>query len=119
MVPAENTMNIQGSHAAISIAGTSIAAAKGGESDKQGSESASQLATSGRPAGRDAATPEVDPGEHLGDRGGDGRQLYDTFEHREERDPTPSDEDPEEHSHSDGPASASDPATCSHLDLEI
>ena len=111
-------MNIQGSHAAISIAGTSTAAAKGGETDKQGSESASQLATSDKTAGSDAVTPEVDPGEHLGDRGGDGRQLYDTFEHREERDPTPS-EEAEERSHSDGPTPASDPSTCSHLDLEI
>ena len=102
----------------VSLAGTSIAAAKGGETDKQGSESANHLATSDKPAGRDTVTPEVDLGEHLGDRGGDGRQLYDTSEHREDGDPTPS-EDPDESSHSGSQASASDQSTCSHLDLEI
>ena len=102
----------------VTLAGTTIAAAKGGETDKQGSESASQLATSDKPAGRDTVTPEVGPGEHLGDRGGDGRQLYDSFEHREESDRTPS-EDADESSHSGSDASASEQCTSPHLDLEI
>lgn len=68
--------------AAASVAGTSHAASKGGESDRQASEGAARLDVSRRPAGKGTETSAVDPGEHTGDRGGDGRETYDRFERR-------------------------------------
>ena len=72
--------------AAASVAGTSHAASKGGESDRQASEGAARLDVSQRPAGKGSETSAVDPGEHTGDRGGDGREMYDRFERRADRD---------------------------------
>ncbi len=68
--------------AAASVAGTSHAASKGGESDRQASEGAARIDVAQRPAGKGTETSAVDPGEHAGDRGGDGREMYDRFERR-------------------------------------
>lgn len=76
-------MNVQPGAAASSVAGTMRAAAKGGEADNQASEAARQQSTANKPAGQTRESPAVEAGEHTGDRGGDGRQLYDTLEHHE------------------------------------
>ena len=73
-------MNIQPPAAAASIAGTARAAAKGGEGDNQASEGARRLAVTEQPAGKASETPGIDAGEQTGDRGGDGREMYDRFE---------------------------------------
>ncbi len=87
-------MNINASSAASQVAGTSLAAAKGGETDKQATDATAKQSVSDRPAGKAAEASAVDAGVETGDRGGDGRQVLDTFErhgdkrHEEETDAT-------------------------------
>ena len=74
-------MNIHPSAATASAAGTAHAASKGGESDSQANEATARQKVREAPAGKRAEASAVEGGERMGDRGGDGRQLYDTFEH--------------------------------------
>ena len=77
-------MNINPSAAAASIAGTSRAAARGGEADSQATESTRQQATAEKPGGKSADSNAIDAGEQTGDRDGNGRQVLDQFEHHNE-----------------------------------
>ncbi|TWT76238.1 hypothetical protein CA13_67300 [Planctomycetes bacterium CA13] len=79
-------MNINPSAAAASIAGISRAAARGGDADSQAADALSKQAIGEKPAGKAAESNAVEAGEQTGDRGGDGRQMYDTFEQSKERD---------------------------------
>ena len=79
-------MNINSSAAAASIAGTSRAAARGGEADSQAVESTRQQATADKPGGKSADSNEIDAGEQTGDRHGNGRQLLDQFERLDDGD---------------------------------
>jgi hypothetical protein len=97
--------------AAASVAGTSRAAARGGESDNQASEASRQQSTSEKPAGKAADSNAVDAGDQTGDRSGNGRQVLDIFERSDERD-----EHQEEELPNSRPASAD--GTGEHLDLE-
>jgi len=79
-------MNINPSAAAASIAGTSRAAARGGEADSQAVESTRQQATADKPGGKSADSNAIDAGEQTGDRHGNGRQLLDQFERHDDVD---------------------------------
>ena len=79
-------MNINPSGAAASIAGTSRAAARGGEADAQVVESTRQQATADKPGGKSADSNAIDAGEQTGDRHGNGRQLLDQFERHKDGD---------------------------------
>ncbi len=79
-------MNINPSGAAASIAGTSRAAARGGEADSQAVESTRQQATADTPGGKSADSNAIDAGEQAGDRHGNGRQLLDQFERHDDGD---------------------------------
>jgi len=102
-------MNIN-SAAAASIAGTSRAASRGGESDNQATEATRQKSISDKPAGK---SPEaaVDAGGQTDDRSGDGRQVLDVFEEREPED----ENEPESQSQRN---LASPDGTGSNLDLQ-
>ncbi len=107
-------MNIQPTAAAASVAGTGRGVARGGETEKRATIAASQQADADKPAGKTSGASAVDEGEKTGDRGGDGRQLYDDFESHEEHREEAKDESPAQ------PASPpSQPGTGEHLDLEI
>ncbi len=69
--------------AAASVAGTTHAASRGGETDKQASEAARQQSTADAPAGKSSETA-VEAGDQAGDRGGNGRQTLDVFEQETE-----------------------------------
>jgi len=85
-------MNINPS-AAASVAGTSRAAALGGEAGAQAIESTRQQSTAEKPGGKSADSNAIDAGEQAGDRNGNGRQILDQFEHREEsEEQTPDDQ---------------------------
>ncbi|TWU32856.1 hypothetical protein [Novipirellula artificiosorum] len=73
-------MNVQPNAAAASIAGTARAAARGGEADAKAADAASKQAITKQPAGKSSESSAIDAGEQTSDRGGDGRQMYDTFE---------------------------------------
>lgn len=82
-------MNIVPSGAIAGIAGTSQAAAKGGEADKQATDATSKQVAAEKPAGKSELQP-LDAGAKTGDRGGDGRQLLDVFEkHDDDAEPEP------------------------------
>ena len=103
-------MNIQPNGSA-SLAGTSHAAARGGEADNQAAEATRQQARTDRPAGKSSDSKAVDAGDEAGDRGGNGSQMLDVFEHSEEQEGTPEDRSPDRR-----PASGE--GTGEHLDLE-
>ncbi len=96
--------------AAASVAGTSRAAARGGESDNQASEATRQQSTSETPGGKGADANAVEAGDQSGDRGGDGRQVLDLFEK--------SDEQHQEPDTPTDPKSVSQEGTGEHLDLQ-
>lgn len=79
-------MNINPSAAAASIAGTSRAAARGGEADSQAVEATRQQATAEKPGGKSADSNAIDAGDQTGDRHGNGRQMLDQFERHDHRD---------------------------------
>jgi len=85
-------MNINPSAAAASIAGTSRAAARGGEADAQAIESTRQQATADKPGGKAADSNAIDAGDQTSDRDGNGRQVLDQFERQGEGDESKSDE---------------------------
>lgn len=85
-------MNINPSAAAASIAGTSRAAARGGEADSQAVESTRQQATADKPGGKSADSNAIDAGEQTGDRHGNGQQLLDQFERHDDGDESKADE---------------------------
>lgn len=84
-------MSINPSAAAASIAGTSRAAARGGEADSQASEATRQQANAEKPGGKSAESNEIDAGEQAGDRDGNGRQILDQFESHDDGDEANSD----------------------------
>ena len=73
-------MNIHPTAAAASIAGTERAANRGGESDARRAEARRQQEVAEAPAGKSADSNAIDSGQETSDRGGDGRQVLDTFE---------------------------------------
>ncbi len=79
-------MQVNPSSAAASVAGTSRAAARGGEADSQAAEATKRQATAENPGGKTAEASAIDSSEQTHDRGGDGRQMYDTFERAKEHD---------------------------------
>ncbi|TWU21103.1 hypothetical protein Pla52o_41360 [Novipirellula galeiformis] len=87
-------MHVNPTSAASSIAGTARAAARGGEADAQNAEATQRHATTENPGGKTAATSAIDSSESTHDRGGDGRQMYDSFEQSKEH--TPPEPPPEE-----------------------
>ncbi len=105
-------MNINPS-AAASVAGTSHAAARGGEADNQASEATRQQSTAEAPAGKSAESNAVDAGDQAGDRHGNGRQVLDIFEHSEKRE---DETQPDDEAAARGPASPD--GTGEHLDLQ-
>jgi hypothetical protein len=106
-------MNIHPS--AASLAGTSRAAARGGEADNQASEAANRQTVAEQPAGKSNDSNALDAGDPTGDRGGDGRQMLDVFEHGQRDQPgNESGDDPDD-------VQSASPTTQSagqHLDLE-
>lgn len=103
-------MNINPS-AAASAAGTSRAAARGGDAENQSSEASNRQSAAERPGGKATDSSAVDAGDQTDDRDGNGRQLLDVFEHAGER------EDAEQEQHGDrNPASAD--GSGEHLDFE-
>lgn len=109
-------MNIQPSASAASAAGTAHAASKGGESDKQSAEATGRQSVRDAPGGQRPETSAVEGGERLGDRGGDGRQLYDSFERADEQ--TPGEAEEEQGDPADAPDEPPEAQSGSHLDLE-
>ncbi|GAA5505900.1 hypothetical protein [Novipirellula caenicola] len=79
-------MQVNPSSAAANIAGTARAAARGGEADSQAAEATKRQATAENPGGKTAEASAIDSSEQTHDRGGDGRQMYDTFERAKEHD---------------------------------
>lgn len=67
-------------NAVASLAGTSHAAARGGEAEAQAAEATRQQAVSQTPAGKSPDSAAVDAGDQTSDRDGHGRQVLDTFE---------------------------------------
>jgi hypothetical protein len=86
-VPANPVSASPGS--AASLAGTSRAAARGGESDNQAIEASRQQSMADRPGGKAPDSNAVDAGDETGDRGGNGRQLLDVFEPSDDPETTP------------------------------
>jgi hypothetical protein len=76
-------MNINPS-AAAAVAGTSRAAARGGEADNQATESTRQQSAAETPGGKPSDSNAVDAGDQTGDRGGNGQQVLDIFERGDE-----------------------------------
>lgn len=121
-------MNIQPNAAAASAAGTAHAASKGGETDKQSAEAANRQSVRETPAGQRPEAGAVEQSEQSGDRGGDGREFYDTFERADEqqREDTeqhngdPEEGDPEEDrgESEEADQAAPRPDHGGHLDLE-
>jgi hypothetical protein len=103
-------MNIN-PNAAASVAGSSRAAARGGEADHQAIEATRQQSTAEKPGGKSADSNAVDAGDETGDRGGNGRQLLDVFDRSEDAESSPDQMPPER-------KSASADGTGDHLDLQ-
>ena len=104
-------MNIN-PNAAASVAGTSRAAARGGDTDAKVAESTRQQSTAETPGGNQG-DGAVDAGEQADDRHGDGRQTLDVFERSESSDEHPSGESEERTRRS-----ASTNGSGTNLDLE-
>lgn len=103
-------MNINPS-AAASVAGTSQAAARGGDADNQSTEATSRQSAAEKPGGKSADSSAVDAGDQTGDRDGNGRQLLDVFERSGEHEE--SHEDPQRQHNSVSPEGSGE-----HLDLQ-
>lgn len=107
-------MNIVPSGAIVSIAGTSQAVAKGGETEKQATDATSKQAAADAPAGK-SEVQSLEAGAKTGDRGGDGRQLLDTFEKHD--DEPESESDTESKSESPAPDQTPGRAADGHIDF--
>jgi len=105
-------MNINPS-AAASVAGTSQAAAKGGDADNQATEATRQQSRADAPAGKATDTNAVDAGDQTDDRGGNGQQVLDVFERSEEEE---QEGDEQESRPQSNPPSAD--GSGEHLDLQ-
>lgn len=104
-------MNINPS-AAASVAGTTHAAAKGGDADNQASESVRQQSTAETPGGKAADSNAVDAGDQTDDRGGNGREVLDIFQRSDE-------EQPQEEQQDASPRNPASPdGSGEHLDLQ-
>ncbi|TWU60842.1 hypothetical protein Poly51_11230 [Rubripirellula tenax] len=106
-------MNIQPTSAAASIAGTSQAAAKGGDADKIASDATNKQSAADSSTGKNLEVGALDASTKTGDRGGDGRQLYDSFEGHQEKDDEPDAPTPNE-----SQVSQEEPASEGHIDFE-
>jgi hypothetical protein len=100
--------------AAASIAGTARAAGRGGESDNQATEATRQQSTSESPTGKSSEST-VDAGDQTQDRGGDGRQVLDVFEHSDQEDQQ---EETQEEDQQNRAAGASPDGSGENLDLQ-
>jgi hypothetical protein len=80
----ESIVNIQ-VNLSSSIAGTSLAAARGGESDAQSANAARQQTNAEAPAGKPTDSNPIDAGDHTSDRDGHGQQVLDVFERSRRR----------------------------------
>ena len=105
-------MNILPSAAAASIAGTDRAASRGGDADGKRAEATRQQSVTEAPGGKPADSSAVDSGEQTSDRGGDGRQVLDTFEGSK------GSEDDEQQDHTPDKKPLSSETQGNHLDLE-
>ena len=76
-------MNINPS-AAAPIAGVGRAVAKGGTTDDQVNQARADQSKQTAPGGKSEGPDQLDAGDQTQDRGGDGRQVLDVFEHHEE-----------------------------------
>ena len=99
--------------AAASVAGTTRAAARGGEADNQATEATRQQSAADTPGGKAADSNAVDAGDQTSDRHGNGRQVLDVFERSDQEDEaaTEGDQPPTR-------SAASLDGTGEHLDLE-
>jgi hypothetical protein len=97
--------------AAASVAGTSRAASRGGEADNQATEATRRQSAANAPGGK-TSEAAIDAGDQTQDRGGNGRQVLDVFEHHEEN------EDQEEDSQPKQGKNVSPEGSGEHLDLE-
>jgi hypothetical protein len=73
-------MNIPPSPSASSVAGTHLAATRGGELDKQTADAIRQQQVATQPGGKPADSVAVNAGDSTHDRDADGRQMYDHLE---------------------------------------
>ena len=103
-------MNINPS-AAASVAGTSRAAARGGEAENQASEATNRQSAAESPGGKATDSSAVDAGDQTDDRDGNGRQLLDVFERSGDQ------EEPQQEQQSGRNSVASD-GSGEHLDFE-
>ena len=71
--------------AAASVAGTSRAAAKGGDSDNQATQASARQAAAQSPNGKAEGDNSLDAGEQTSDRDANGRQVFDIFERSDEQ----------------------------------
>lgn len=97
--------------AAASVAGTSRAAARGGEADNQSTEAASRQSAAEKPAGKSTDSSAVDAGDQTDDRGGNGQQVLDVFEQN-------GDQEEGHQEKQNQPGSVSGEGSGNHLDLE-
>jgi hypothetical protein len=107
-------------NAAASIAGTSRAAARGGEADAQATEATRQQATAETPSGKAPDAPAVDAGDQTSDRDGHGQQVLDVFERskRDQHDDSPEGEEDQDETRSQTSQPPSENGSGSHLDFE-
>ncbi len=108
-------MQIPSIPTAGSVAGASLAAAKGGEADARSTAATNRQSTAEKPGGKSSENAAVDAGEQAGDRHGNGRQQLDVFQSdRDDENPA----EPTPTSRDDGPSSDPDDPPA-HLDLTI
>jgi len=107
-------MNIHPTAAAASIAGTERAANRGGESDARRAEASRQQQVADAPGGKSADSNAIDSGQETSDRGGDGRQVFDTFEQSQQG----SEDDSHDQDNISPRQPARDENQGQHLDLE-
>jgi hypothetical protein len=111
----ETIVNIQ-VNLPSSIAGTSLAAARGGESDAQAAHASLQQSSTEKPAGKPTDSNPIDAGDHTSDRDGHGQQVLDVFERSKRRKSESSPQESEEPSTAHPTAEQS--GTGSHLDFQ-
>lgn len=116
-------MNVQPPTTSAAIAGTSHAAAKGGEADRQAADLGRRVSQAEQPGGRAEEPTAIDAGEQTQDRGGNGREAYDRFESSRGSDGQDQEEQTaldDEETAAQNPAdfaTAQDPNAATHLDF--
>lgn len=115
-------MQVPSLPAGAGVAGSSYAAAKGGETDKQASESSNQQSTAKSPGGKSEAAG-VEAGSQTEDRGGNGQEFYDQFDSSgqadSEQDPHGDEDGQDDDTHQIAPSGSDedDASEPPHLDL--